>query len=117
MREVETVNATDDQEFLAKLQIQLNKTPIQTVKQEDSIQQTTVTTTPATIKTPHKQPALKGPNPNAPDSTNLKNFFQNLLNKNAPTSAAGGFSNVQSSTAPSHDHTPPGLSFYLLLHK
>lgn len=29
---------------------------------------------------------IKGSNPNAPDSTNLKNFFQNLLNKNAPSS-------------------------------
>lgn len=31
---------------------------------------------------------LKGSNPNAPDSTNLKNFFQNLLNKNAPSTSS-----------------------------
>ena len=38
-----------------------------------------------TLKTPHKPaPKALGANPNAPDSTNLKNFFQNLLNKNAP---------------------------------
>ena len=46
--------------------------------------------TPQTMKTPLKPPAqaLKGNNPTAPDSTNLKNFFQNLLNKNAPTNTS-----------------------------
>lgn len=41
-------------------------------------------------RTPHKpvSQVLKGANPNAPDSTNLKNFFQNLLNKNAPSNTA-----------------------------
>jgi hypothetical protein len=41
-------------------------------------------TTPPNIKSPHK-PAVKV---NAPDSNNLKNFFQNLLNKNAPSNAS-----------------------------
>jgi hypothetical protein len=42
--------------------------------------------TQAPLKTPHKAttPGLKG-TAAPPDSTNLKNFFQNLLNKNAPS--------------------------------
>ena len=47
--------------------------------------------TGTTIKTPHKATALKS-NPNQPDSTNLKNFFQNLLNKNAPAAPANSAS-------------------------
>lgn len=46
------------------------------------------TTTPTVLKTPHKPPVHKSSNPNGTDnSTNLKNFFQNLLNKNAPSSS------------------------------
>ena len=35
------------------------------------------------LKNPKGQ--VKSASSGAPDSTNLKNFFQNLLNKNAPT--------------------------------
>lgn len=61
-------------------------------------------TTPTVLKTPHKPPVHKASNPNGTDSTNLKNFFQNLLNKNAPTtsatSAAAAASAAMSSTTP-----------------
>lgn len=49
---------------------------------------TSTTSTPAVLKTPHKPAAHKSANANGTDSTNLKNFFQNLLNKNAPSSAS-----------------------------
>jgi hypothetical protein len=48
-----------------------------------------VTSNQQVLKTPHKPAPMK----NMPaDSTNLKNFFQNLLSKNAPsgTNAASG---------------------------
>jgi hypothetical protein len=51
----------------------------------------------AAIKTPHKVTALKS-NPNQPDSTNLKNFFQNLLNKNAPATPANSTSTASTSS-------------------
>ena len=66
------------------------------------------------IKTPHKPPVLKN-NPNQPDSTNLKNFFQNLLNKNAPTpansstpSAAASSSSESTQRASIGDQTQSG---------
>lgn len=92
-RDVETVIAVEDQDFLSKLQLVLNKASTPSVKQEDmnlSQSMNASNTTPQTLKTPHKPvvQVLKGANPNAPDSTNLKNFFQNLLNKNAPSNAS-----------------------------
>ena len=67
------------------------------------MQQNVSNSTPSgPIKTPHKPPVLKN-NPNQPDSTNLKNFFQNLLNKNAPTPAN---TSAQSSTLPSNPVLP-----------
>jgi len=61
-------------------------------------QQNISNTTPgAAIKTPHKVTALKS-NPNQPDSTNLKNFFQNLLNKNAPAAPANSTSTASTSS-------------------
>ena len=66
----------------------------------------TTTSTPPSLKTPHKPPIHKGPASTGTDSTNLKNFFQNLLNKNAPTTP------VSASTSPSTSvtATPPGDS-------
>ncbi len=59
-------------------------------------------TTPPTIKSPLK-PSAKS---NAPDSNNLKNFFQNLLNKNnAPTNA------TTSTTSASTTATSSSTSF------
>jgi len=54
-----------------------------------TIQQVNVSNNQPVLKTPHKPAPMK----NMPaDSTNLKNFFQNLLSKNAPstTNAAPG---------------------------
>ena len=53
-------------------------------------------TTPPSIKTTHK-PQAKSNNPAGADSTNLKNFFQNLLNKNAPSNAPGSTSSSPAS--------------------
>lgn len=92
-RDVETVVAYEDQEFLSKLQILLNKTATPAVKSDDLASMVSnpgpspVSLGGGAHKTPHKPPVLKN-NPNQPDSTNLKNFFQNLLNKNAPTPAS-----------------------------
>jgi dynein light intermediate chain 1 len=91
-RDVETVIAYEDQEFLSKLQILLNKTATPSVKSDDLASMVSnpgpspVSLGGGAHKTPHKTPVLKN-NPNQPDSTNLKNFFQNLLNKNAPSPA------------------------------
>ena len=109
-RDVETIIANEDQEFLSKLQILLNKNTTTAVKAEDmgSMQQMNMTTTsPPVLKTPHKPTAIKPNNPNAPDSTNLKNFFQNLLNKNAPSSTTA------SNTAPQSEQT--GLYFIKII--
>lgn len=103
--EGKTIEAIEDQEFLSKLQIQLNKVASPSVKpvtiafniceimiklyinfnelfnkEEMVIQPNSSPTTPktTTLKTPSKSAA------GAPDSTNLKSFFQNLLAKNAP---------------------------------
>jgi len=88
-RDVETVYAIEDQDFLSRLQIVLNKATTPIAKQDDPNPSSNGSNnTPSSIKTPVKPPpmVIKGSNPNAPDSTNLKNFFQNLLNKNAPSS-------------------------------
>ncbi|CAF0772619.1 unnamed protein product [Brachionus calyciflorus] len=86
-REVETIIASEDQEFLAKLQILLSKSTTPSVKSEEI--SPSVQMPPQVFKTPQKPPLLKGPSTTGTDrdSTNLKNFFQNLLNKNAPSSA------------------------------
>ena len=87
-RDVETVVAIEDQDFLSKLQIVLNKTSTPSLKQEDiPTGMNASVNTSVQAKTPQSKPPKIGTNPNAPDSTNLKNFFQNLLNKNAPLSS------------------------------
>lgn len=90
-RDVETVYAIEDQEFLSRLQIVLNKATTPATKTDDANPSSNSSSnTPTSIKTPVKPTPtlLKGSNPNAPDSTNLKNFFQNLLNKNAPSTSS-----------------------------
>ena len=72
--------------------------------------------TPQTMKTPLKPPAqaLKGSNPTAPDSTNLKNFFQNLLNKNAPTNpASSSMTNIIQTPPNNVSSDPNGYFIYL----
>lgn len=91
--DVETVVAVEDQDFLSRLQLVLNKNSTPSVKQDDLSSPTinaSASQSAQAHKTPHKPASqvLKGANPNAPDSTNLKNFFQNLLNKNAPSNTA-----------------------------
>lgn len=83
-RDVETVIAVEDQDFLSRLQLVLNKTSTPSIKQEDipSPDSRAVGSGAATKPSTPSKPKI--PNTNAPDSTNLKNFFQNLLNKNAP---------------------------------
>ena len=66
-------------------------------------------TTPPTIKSPLKPNAKS----NAPDSNNLKNFFQNLLNKNnAPTNTTPSASTTATNSSTSFDstQTSPPLS-------
>ena len=70
------------------------------------------TTSPPVIKTPHKPTAIKPNNPNAPDSTNLKNFFQNLLNKNAPTSTS--VSNVPPNAGQTEQSSSGLNNFYII---
>lgn len=96
-REIETILASEDQEFLAKLQILLSKSATPSVKSEEI---SPSLPNPQVFKTPQKSPLLKGPSTTGSDrdSTNLKNFFQNLLNKNAP-------SNSSLSSAPSLTHS------------
>lgn len=107
-RDIETVIAIEDQDFLSKLQLVLNKTSAPSNKQvnQPEIQILKVFVfkffvfclnkeeiSPAMNAASSSVPSLKntksqvGKNAGsgAPDSTNLKNFFQNLLNKNAPT--------------------------------
>ena len=68
------------------------------------------------FKTPQKPP-LKGSSTTGTDrdSTNLKNFFQNLLNKNAPSNASAVSSapTLPTSTSSSNisgiDQTPTGI--------
>jgi hypothetical protein len=68
-----------------------------------------------TIKTPHKATALKS-NPNQPDSTNLKNFFQNLLNKNAPAAPVANSTLSNESTTPRGSTSDqPGKFFTVLI--
>jgi hypothetical protein len=79
-RDYELVQAIDDQEFLSKLQILLNKATTTPVKQEEiSSVPTAIPSTPISTTTPPRVSSRQ-----TPDSTNLKSFFQNLLNKNAP---------------------------------
>ncbi len=90
--DLETVLATEDQEFLSKLQLQLNKSSSASVKPEE-ISPSQASGPARMIDQPNRIPN-KPPQPT--DSTNLKNFFQNLLNKNAPSSS----SNVAAATSP-----------------
>lgn len=89
-REVETVLASEDQEFLSKLQVLLNKSAL-TTKADEMNSLPSISpqnTTPPGIKAQHKPPMHKGASQTGTDSTNLKNFFQNLLNKNTPSTPA-----------------------------
>ena len=70
------------------------------------------TATVPTIKTPHKATALKS-NPNQPDSTNLKNFFQNLLNKNAPAAPVANSTISNESTTPRGSTSDQPGNFFL----
>ncbi len=99
--DLETVMAAEDQEFLSKLQLQLNKTSSSSIKPDDSSQTNQHRPSDQPLKAPHKSPQqqLKGANPNQPDSTNLKNFFQNLLNKSAPSPALTVPSPIQTNQA------------------
>lgn len=110
-REVETILASEDQEFLAKLQMILNKAnPIKTEEMS----------TPQPINVPSATPQTTKPtkpikSSNGTDSTNLKNFFQNLLNKNAPSSSSIMTTPMSAPTLPTSnsgtnlDQTPPGI--------
>lgn len=64
------------------------------------------------IKTPDKARAPRG-TANQPDSTNLKNFFQNLLNKNAPAPAnSSSSSNETSQRIPTSEQTGRNMFFF-----
>lgn len=86
------ISATDDQDFLSKLQIQLNKAASPSVKQEEIQSNTPITATTSPKTPPHKTPTKSSTA--GPDSNNLKSFFQNLLAKNAPNN------NTNTSTTP-----------------
>lgn len=115
-REVETIIANEDQEFLAKLQILLSKSTTPSGKAQEEMSPSMQMGGP-TFKTPQKPPLLKGPSTTGTDrdSTNLKNFFQNLLNKNAPSNApvTSSAPTLQTSSSGSNlagiDQTPTGI--------
>lgn len=85
--------------------------------------------TPSVYKTPQKPPLHKGASTTGTDrdSTNLKNFFQNLLNKNAPSTSSAAvvasapiIASTPSTTSSSNaniDQTPTGKLKKLSLKK